>query len=1028
MNNTTDQSTRVQAPANQDPDPFPVSQEIHDGGSGTPPGTVPPDRTGSRSINHNILKCKKPSTYSTFNVRTLNNTSKLHELVTTAKKCQIDIISIQEHRFYHPKADLDYLSHDNYQLVTASATKNSINSTIGGVGLLLSPRALNNLLKIEKISPRILVAEFNSSPVNTFIACYSPTNCSDEAEVDHFYSDLKSVTENIPAHNFVTVAGDFNAKLGPEDVKFTFSPTSSTDKPPPKTNRNGEKLLDYAEEFDLTISNTNFMKPPKKLWTFEAPNNNQYQLDYILVRKKWSNSIRDCQAYNTFATVGSDHRIVSATVCLSLRVSKRAKLNPMKQVDWQQVTADKSLTKDYTLAVKNRFDALKTSDDTTEEIYSKIITSVEEIALDSLPKKPKKKVTPLSSHHLVKEAREQLVHAQREYVSNHIIPIKRKVRKAQQFLDRAYATAEAEFVHSQVKSISKLHKEKKHSAAWKVVNEISGRKSKPSITIKGGSATNRLTNWVGHFEKLLGQPPPTTGGNPSLPFTKVSEPLDISTETFTLEELYVVLKSVKINKTPGLDNIPAIIWKEPSFHSTLLDICNDVFKNHTAPSPWLTSGILPFPKKGDLSCPSNYRGISLTALAAKIYNKLLLNRISPKVDPILRRNQNGFRKGRTTIAQVLSLRRIIEEMRNHNKEVTICFVDFKKAFDSINRDIMFQILPLYGIPEAVVQAVKALYTNTRAKVISPDGETDLFNISAGVLQGDTLAPFLFILVLDYALRISLDSLNSKGILLQNRRSSRNPAKYLTDLDFADDLALTSQTIADAEALLHSLESAAAAVGLICNESKTEFITTSLSEQSIKSLSGKEIKKVEDFKYLGSSIMNSDQDFKNRKGMAWSACNKLDKIWQSDMHNSIKIKLFRATVEPILLYGSETWTLTTKQMKRLDGTYTNLLMRVQNIHWKQHATLDQIYGNLPRVSNKLSQRRVQFAGHCFRAEDEVVSSLVLWKPPYPNRSNRLTYPDVISRDTGLKVEDLPAAMANRLVWKSLVYSIPAEVAG
>ena len=304
----------------------------------------------------------------------------------------------------------------------------------------------------------------------------------------------------------------------------------------------------------------------------------------------------------------------------------------------------------------------------------------------------------------------------------------------------------------------------------------------------------------------------------------------------------------------------------------------------------------------------------------------------------------------------------------------------------------------------------------------------MFNISAGVLQGDTLAPFLFILVLDYALRISLDSLNSKGILLQNRRSSRNPAKYLTDLDFADDLALTSQTIADAEALLHSLESAAAAVGLICNESKTEFITTSLSEQSIKSLSGKEIKKVEDFKYLGSSIMNSDQDFKNRKGMAWSACNKLDKIWQSDMHNSIKIKLFRATVEPILLYGSETWTLTTKQMKRLDGTYTNLLMRVQNIHWKQHATLDQIYGNLPRVSNKLSQRRVQFAGHCFRAEDEVVSSLVLWKPPYPNRSNRLTYPDVISRDTGLKVEDLPAAMANRLVWKSLVYSIPAEVAG
>jgi len=78
----------------------------------------------------------------------------------------------------------------------------------------------------------------------------------------------------------------------------------------------------------------------------------------------------------------------------------------------------------------------------------------------------------------------------------------------------------------------------------------------------------------------------------------------------------------------------------------------------------------------------------------------------------------------------------------------------------------------------------------------------------------------------------------------------------------------------------------AAVGLICNESKREFITTSYSEQSIKSLFGENFEKVEDFKYLGSSIMNSDQGFKNRKGMAWSTCNKLDKIWQSDMHNSI----------------------------------------------------------------------------------------------------------------------------------------------
>ena len=122
-------------------------------------------------------------------------------------------------------------------------------------------------------------------------------------------------------------------------------------------------------------------------------------------------------------------------------------------------------------------------------------------------------------------------------------------------------------------------------------------------------------------------------------------------------------------------------------------------------------------KKGDLTLALNYRGISLMPIAAKIYNKLLLNRLVPAVDPLLRNNQNGFRRGRSTISQILSLRRIIEEMKRLNKEFTICFVDFRKAFDSISREVMFTILPLYGIPQPTVAAIKALCTNAKATVI-----------------------------------------------------------------------------------------------------------------------------------------------------------------------------------------------------------------------------------------------------------------------------------------------------------------------
>ena len=193
-------------------------------------------------------------------------------------------------------------------------------------------------------------------------------------------------------------------------------------------------------------------------------------------------------------------------------------------------------------------------------------------------------------------------------------------------------------------------------------------------------------------------------------------------------------------------------------------------------------------------------------------------------------------------------------MKRLNKEFTICFVDYRKAFDSTSREAMFTILPLYGIPQPIVAAIKALYTNTKATVITTDGETAFFDIKAGVLQGDTLPPFLFIIVLDYVLRLSLDTINEKGLQIHPRRSQRHPAKYLTDLDFADDIALTSDLVENAESLLQSLEKAASLVGLHCNESKTEFISTT-PNCHLRSLAGAMITQVDDFKYLGSYIID-----------------------------------------------------------------------------------------------------------------------------------------------------------------------------
>ena len=180
---------------------------------------------------------------------------------------------------------------------------------------------------------------------------------------------------------------------------------------------------------------------------------------------------------------------------------------------------------------------------------------------------------------------------------------------------------------------------------------------------------------------------------------------------------------------------------------------------------------------------------------------------------------------------------------------------------------------------------------------------------------DILAPFLFIIVLDYVLRVSVDKINDCGLEIHPRKSSRNPAVHLTDTDFADDIALISGSLFNAQNLVTSLESAAKFVGLHFNESKIEYINkTNDLTSHLKSLSGYVLKCKEDYNYLGSFISSSEKDFNVRKGMAWSACNKLHKIWTSKLDVSIKIKLFKTLFEPILLYGFETWALS-KRMKK-----------------------------------------------------------------------------------------------------------------
>ena len=185
---------------------------------------------------------------------------------------------------------------------------------------------------------------------------------------------------------------------------------------------------------------------------------------------------------------------------------------------------------------------------------------------------------------------------------------------------------------------------------------------------------------------------------------------------------------------------------------------------------------------------------------------------------------------------------------------------------------------------------KVRHRNTKVKVRSPDGNTDYFTIVAGVMQGDTLTPYLFIICFDYVLKMSIDKMKDNGLKLTKKRSWRYPAKTITDADYTDYIALLANTPAQVETLQHSLERAAAGIGLHVNAHKTEYMCFN-QRGDISTLNGNSLKLVDKFTYPGSSVSSTETDIKTRLAKAWTAIDMLSLIWNSDLTDKMKQSFF-----------------------------------------------------------------------------------------------------------------------------------------
>ena len=202
------------------------------------------------------------------------------------------------------------------------------------------------------------------------------------------------------------------------------------------------------------------------------------------------------------------------------------------------------------------------------------------------------------------------------------------------------------------------------------------------------------------------------------------------------------------------------------------------------------------------------------------------------------------------------------------------------------------------------------------------------------------------------LRTSIDKIRENGFELTKKRSRRYPAKTITDTDYADDIAILANTPNQAETRQHSLERAAAGIGLHVNERKTEYVCYNQTGD-ISTLGWTSLKLVDKFTYLGSSVSSTKKDIDTRLTKVWTAIDRLSIIWRSNLTDKMKRSFFQAAAVSILLYGCTTWRLTKRLEKKLDGIYTRMLWAILNKSCRQHPTRHQLYGHLP-PSRKLSK--------------------------------------------------------------------------
>jgi hypothetical protein len=403
-------------------------------------------------------------------------------------------------------------------------------------------------------------------------------------------------------------------------------------------------------------------------------------------------------------------------------------------------------------------------------------------------------------------------------------------------------------------------------------------------------------------------------------------------------------------------------------------------------------------KKSDRSNCNNYRGISLLSHAGKVLLKIVANRLSDYCEAhgILPDEQCGFRPERSTVDMLFVVRRLQELARRRRIPLYMCFVDLQKAYDSVDRELLWKVLARAGVPEEMIAVIRQFHDGMQAQVRMDDGElSDWFEVTQGLRQGCVLSPLLFNIFFAAAIEVVLVRFSEDDTILKDMvyleeedgvgagTPLERARRAVWGMLYADDAGVVSRSQQGLTRMMTIIVEVLGSFGLTVSEKKTETLLMRAPEKQptkgrtpppplVIEAAGQKYAQTAQFRYLG-GLVNEDgeltQEINHRSRAAWACIRRFSRElfdrprapWR------LKVRLLRAEAMEALLYGCMTWAPRRDHYRLLRRTHHRLLLRVIGYR-RERGTYRQLsYAQALKktgcqsVEATIRQRRLLFAG-------------------------------------------------------------------